>query len=73
MGSVMTKAQRAILRSVDNRAEDIYDLSDSVRRKVERVFDDCAALKASGLVDWMYPEDAVSITPAGRAALEAKP
>lgn len=66
----LTKVDARILRVIDHRARDVFDVADAVRRDVRLVFDDCASLKDRGLVDWMYPEDALSITPAGRAALE---
>jgi hypothetical protein len=69
----LTSEQQQILRAVAGRPQDVFDLSDAVRRKPHRVFDDCAALKARRLVEWMYPEDEVAISDAGRAALAKDP
>ena len=69
----LTKAEARILRVIAHRAQDVYDVSDAVRRDFRLVFDECASLKDRGMVEWMYPEDALSITDAGRAALEPTP
>lgn len=69
MGTKLTKRHIQILRVVAERPQDVFDLSDTVTRNPNRVYDDCLALRGRGLLDWMYPEDEVAISKRGREAL----
>ena len=68
MGRV-TKAQATILRAIVDRPLDVFDLSDAVGINPRRMFTACKALRTKGLVDWMYGEDEVALSIAGRLAL----
>jgi hypothetical protein len=48
---------------------DIYDLSDLVSRRTEALFRECQDLRSMGMIDWMYPEDEMSISDKGRASI----
>ncbi|WEJ60183.1 hypothetical protein [Devosia sp. FJ2-5-3] len=71
MADKVKLTKQRVLDALVDRALDIYDLSDKLGMQPERTLVDmCKGLRDEGLVDWMYREDALSITPAGRAALE---
>lgn len=65
----LTKLDQDILARVENRAEDIFDLSDAVGQEPSDVVAACIELHQRRFVEWMYPDDPVSITDAGRQAL----
>lgn len=66
----LTKAERAVLKVARDRPLDVFDLADQVGISPDFVFQLCIGLKRRGLVDWMYAEDEVAPSEAGRKALE---
>lgn len=66
----LTKLQLAILRAIRDRALDTYDIASNLEIGSKTVFFECVKLKARGLVEWMYSEDAVDLSKKGRAALK---
>ena len=66
----MTKARRNVLLKLDARPADVHDLADAVGVSADVAFIELQALRRMGWVDWMYPDDQASLTPAGRSALE---
>jgi hypothetical protein len=73
MGKEVKLTKAMVLAALTDRALDMFDLSDKLGVSPERPFIDlCRALRDEGLVEWMYLEDELSITPAGRATLGEK-
>lgn len=71
-GVKLTKAQTKILRAIDERALDVFDLAAKTEIEVATVMLECQRLKNLQLVNWMYAEDEVCLEAAGRAALSTK-
>jgi hypothetical protein len=68
----LTKWRKKALTALRERAMDVYDLADAMRELPDmRFIEQCENLRDCEWAEWMYPDDPISITPAGRQALEA--
>jgi DNA-binding PadR family transcriptional regulator len=72
MGKEVKLTKEMVLAALAERALDLYDIADKLGRKMDdQLYRLCMSLRDDGVVDWMYQEDQLCLTPAGRAALEA--
>jgi len=69
MQSRLKATHRSVLIAVKDRAMDIPDLAQKLGADTYRTYVTCVSMRDLGLIDWPYPEDEISPSPEGRAAL----
>ena len=70
--SKISSGERRILPALDDKPCDVYDICDALKISPTLAEHYVNSLKRRGLVDRMYSEDQVSITPAGRTTLNGE-